>query len=122
MKTGADLLIEKHLDLVLGKRIGLITNQTGRLSNGEPLVDALRRHGVAVSVLFAPEHGVLGTEAAGEAVAGGSDSSRNIPIYSLYGKTKKPTTEMLRQVDLLLYDLQDVGVRFYTYISTLGLR
>jgi uncharacterized protein YbbC (DUF1343 family) len=121
VKTGADLLVERHLDLLQGHTVGIVTNQTGRLSSGTSLVDTLVSLGIHVAALFGPEHGIRGTNAAGEKVTDGKDPRTGIPVYSLYGKIRKPTPEMLQSVDLLVYDIQDVGARFYTYISTLGL-
>lgn len=121
VRVGADILIEQRLELLQNKRIGLITNQTSRLSSGEFLVDTLVARGINVVALFGPEHGVRGIAAAGESVRDSIDERTGIPIISLYGKTKKPTPEMLKDVDVLVYDIQDVGVRFYTYISTMGL-
>jgi uncharacterized protein YbbC (DUF1343 family) len=121
VRLGADVLLEKRLALVRGKRIGLITNQTGLTGSGERLLDALLSRGVRVTALFGPEHGIHGAGEAGESVAGGVDAKTRIPVFSLYGPNRKPTPAMLAGVDMLLYDLQDVGARFYTYISTLGL-
>ena len=121
VKTGADVLLEKRLDLLRGKRVGLITNQSGRVSSGEYLLDALIERHVEVTALFGPEHGIRGTEPAGEAVSDSVDGKTHIPVYSLYGRIRKPTPAMLKNVDLLLFDIQDVGARFYTYLSTLGL-
>lgn len=121
VKTGADRLVAGQLARLSGKKVGLITNQTGRLSNGEALLDALLREGIQVSALFAPEHGIFGTQEPGDAVPETSDVRSRIPVYSLYGSTRKPTAAMLAEVDLIIYDLQDVGARFYTYISTMGL-
>jgi uncharacterized protein YbbC (DUF1343 family) len=121
VKVGADILLEKRLDLLKGKRVGLITNQTGRTSSGEYLLDELLARHVVVTALFGPEHGIRGAEAAGESVADSVDESTHIPVFSLYGRIRKPTPLMLKDVDLLLYDIQDVGARFYTYLSTLGL-
>jgi uncharacterized protein YbbC (DUF1343 family) len=121
IKTGADVLIERRLDLVKGKHVGLITNQTGRLSTGEFLLDALRARGVHVVALFGPEHGIRGQAQAGAHVENEVDSVTGIPVYSLFGRTLKPDSSMLKEIDLLIYDIQDVGVRFYTYISTMGL-
>jgi len=121
VRVGADVLLEKRLSVVRGKRIGLITNQSGRTSSGEHILDALLRRGIHVTALFAPEHGIRGTGEAGEAVADSIDAITHIPIYSLYGRNRKPTPSMLAGVDMLLYDIQDVGARFYTYVSTLGL-
>jgi uncharacterized protein YbbC (DUF1343 family) len=119
--TGADVLLSERMDMLQGRRVGLITNQTGVLSTGETTLSALRRSGVNVTALFAPEHGVSGTLAAGEGVADTTVAGMDLSVYSLYGNTLKPTPDMLRNVDVLVYDLQDVGVRFYTYISTMGL-
>jgi uncharacterized protein YbbC (DUF1343 family) len=121
VKTGADLLLEKRLDILRGKRIGLITNQSGRVSSGEYLLDALIARGIEVTALFGPEHGIRGTEPAGESVSDSIDGKTHIPVFSLYGRIRKPTPAMLKNVDLLLFDIQDVGARFYTYLSTLGL-
>jgi uncharacterized protein YbbC (DUF1343 family) len=121
VKTGADILIERRLDLAKGKNIGLITNQTGRLSSGELLLDALRARGVHIVALFSPEHGIRGEAEAGASIQSEPDIATGIPIYSLFGKTQKPDSTMLKGIDLFIYDMQDVGVRFYTYISTMGL-
>jgi len=119
--TGADLLVEKRMDLVAGKRVALVTNHTGRLSNGEFLLNALLKKGVRVVRLFGPEHGIRGAAGAGEAVVDTIDTETGIPVVSLYGRTQKPTPAMLADVDVMVYDIQDVGARFYTYISTMKL-
>lgn len=119
--TGADLLISSQLGMIEGKRVGLIINHTSRLSSGEFILDALQRSGVTVTALFGPEHGLRGLAAAGEKITDGIDAQSGVPAYSLYGDRNKPTAEMLANVDLLIYDIQDVGARFYTYISTLKL-
>lgn len=121
VRIGADVFIEKHLSLVREKKVGLITNHTGRLSSGEYLVDALLKEGVEVVALFGPEHGIRGIAKAGELVHDSVDAATGIRIFSLYGRMKKPTPEMLAGVDVLVYDIQDVGARFYTYISTMTL-
>jgi len=121
VSTGADRLITDHLALLKGKRVGLVVNQTSRLSSGEFLFDALQKAGVTVSALFGPEHGIRGVAVAGEQVADGVDVQSGVSVYSLYGERNKPTAEMLKHVDVLMYDIQDVGARFYTYISTLKL-
>ncbi|MEK9136788.1 MAG: DUF1343 domain-containing protein, partial [Bacteroidota bacterium] len=113
--------MSKELNLVKGKKVGLITNHTGRLSSGQHLVDTLLAQGISVVALFGPEHGVRGEAAAGEKVGDTIDAKTGIPVFSLYGKTRTPTSDMLRDVDVLVYDIQDVGARFYTYISTMGL-
>ena len=105
------------------KNIAIVTNQTGIVKaekgNYVHLVDTLLKKKVSISKVFAPEHGFRGEADAGEVVKDGKDSKTGLPIVSLYGKNKKPTAEQLKGVDLVLFDLQDVGVRFYTYISTL---
>ena len=121
VRTGADVLIERRLSLLEGKRVGLITNRTGRLASGEMLLDALVRRGISVTALFGPEHGIRGTSGAGEAVADSVDPATGIPVFSLYGRVRKPTPAMIDRVDVLVYDIQDVGARFYTYLSTMGL-
>ncbi len=121
IKTGADVLVERQLDLVKGKHVGLITNQTGRLSTEESLVEALRARGVNIVALFSPEHGFRGQAAAGTAVENQIDSATGIPIISLYGSSGKISRSALNGVDVLVYDIQGLSVRFYTYISTMGL-
>lgn len=119
LKTGLQVLIEKKLHLLEGKKIGIVTNHTAILPNGTHLVDTLHQLGFSISALFGPEHGIRGNVSAGDHVENSVDEKTGIPVYSLYGKTKKPTREMLQNVDILLFDIQDAGVRFYTYISTL---
>ncbi|HEX9007002.1 MAG TPA: DUF1343 domain-containing protein [Bacteroidota bacterium] len=121
IRTGADRLVAERLDLVRGKRVGLVTNQTGRLSTGTYLVDTLRTLGVAVTALFGPEHGIRGVAGPGETVNDSVDERTGIPVFSLYGAVSEPSPAMLRRVDVLVYDIQDVGARFYTYISTMAL-
>lgn len=121
VKTGADLLLTKYRSLVAGKRVGLVTNQTGRLSDGRFLADVLHKdREVRLVALFGPEHGIRGAAPAGVQQADNVDSATGVPAYSLYGKVYKPTPEMLKGIDVLIYDIQDVGARFYTYISTLS--
>ncbi len=115
--TGAERL-EAYLHLLRDKRVAVIANQTSRVG-GSHLVDTLLKRGVAVQCVFAPEHGFRGQAGAGEKIEDGRDQRTGLPVYSLYGKTKKPSTAQLAQVDLILFDIQDVGVRFYTYISTM---
>jgi len=117
---GIDVLLRERRDLLAGKRVGLITNPTGLTSSLQANIDALREAGVHLVALFGPEHGVRGDVEAGRAVASYTDAKTGIPVYSLYGKTRKPTAKMLRGVDLLLYDIQDIGSRPYTYISTMA--
>ncbi|APD06933.1 beta-N-acetylhexosaminidase [Flavobacteriaceae bacterium UJ101] len=115
------LAVEKtneYLPLLENKQIGIVTNQTGMLKQ-QHLVDFLLSKGIDVTTIFSPEHGFRGKADAGEKVKNGRDLKTGLPIISLYGKNKKPTAAQLANVDILLFDIQDVGVRFYTYISTL---
>jgi uncharacterized protein YbbC (DUF1343 family) len=121
VKTGADLLFTKHFKLIEGKKVGLVTNHSALLSNGKHLADALNEDKrTKLVVLFGPEHGVRGDAPAGAKIENDIDKKTGVKVYSLYGAINKPTDEMLKDVDVLIYDIQDVGVRFYTYISTLG--
>ncbi|MDR8392748.1 DUF1343 domain-containing protein [Aliifodinibius sp. S!AR15-10] len=120
VKVGAEVLIDKHLDELEGKRIGLVMNPTARIGETH-MLDTLLALDVNVTALFAPEHGFRGEAGAGEVIEDGVDQATGLPVYSLYGDTKKPTPQMLENVDLLLFDMQDVGARFYTYNVTLGL-
>jgi uncharacterized protein YbbC (DUF1343 family) len=101
--------------------VGLITNHSGRLPGGTFLVDSLLSLGIRVVALFGPEHGIRGDSDAGASIMDSVDAQTGIPVYSLYGPTTKPTPSMLQGTDVLIYDIQDVGVRFYTYISTMYL-
>jgi uncharacterized protein YbbC (DUF1343 family) len=122
VKVGADLLLEKHFKLIEGKRIGLVTNHSALLSDGRHLVDVLHADArVKLVALFAPEHGVRGDAPAGAKIQNEVDPRTGIPVYSLYGAITKPTDAMLKDVEVLLFDIQDVGVRFYTYLGTLSL-
>ena len=104
---------------IAGKRIAITTNHSG-LIEGKHLVDSLHSAGMNICKVFAPEHGFRGSAAAGAHIVDGVDEKTGIPIVSLYGKKKKPTPEDLKDVDIVLFDIQDVGVRFYTYISTMS--
>jgi uncharacterized protein YbbC (DUF1343 family) len=120
--TGLELLIKNNLQLLKGKRVGLITNPTGVDKNLRSGIDILfTTPGVTLVALFSPEHGVRGDFSAGEKVSATIDPSTALPVHSLYGETKKPTNEMLKGIDMLVYDIQDIGSRSYTFISTLGL-
>ncbi|MCS7005902.1 MAG: DUF1343 domain-containing protein [Cytophagales bacterium] len=109
---------EKYLDLLRNKHVALVVNHTARVGE-KHLVDFLKEQGINISKIFVPEHGFRGTADAGEKVDSSVDSQTNIPLISLYGKEKKPSAHSLQNVDILVFDIQDVGVRFYTYISTL---
>ncbi|MEY4432258.1 MAG: hypothetical protein RLZZ44_388 [Bacteroidota bacterium] len=117
-KTGADNY-DKYLPLLKDKKVGVVSNQTGVLSNNMHLVDFLVSNAIQVQKIFAPEHGFRGTADAGELIIDGKDTKTGLPIISLYGANKKPTPEQLEGIDILIFDIQDVGARFYTYISSL---
>ena len=116
------MLLPGSLHLVRGKRVGLITNHSGRDRRGTSTIDLLyHAPGVRLTALFGPEHGLRGVARAGESVSSTTDSATGVPIYSLYGQTYAPTAEMLRDVDVLVYDIQDVGARVYTFEWTMAL-
>lgn len=116
-------LAADRLDVLLtkieGKTVGLVVNHSSRLTNGTHLVDTLVALGVKVKTVFAPEHGFRGDHSAGAHVKNEVDTKTGLPIVSLYGSTRKPTPEMIKGIDIMIFDIQDVGVRFYTYISTM---
>src|SRR5690349_691744 len=116
---GIDVLEGDNFAPIAGMRIGLVTNQTGRDRNGRPTIDVLfKAPGVKLTTLFSPEHGIRGL--ADEKVSDTKDEQTGLPIYSLYGESRRPKPEQLKELDAIVYDIQDVGARFYTYISTLG--
>ena len=117
LRTGAECT-ERYLPLLEGKRVAMCGNQTSVVAKTH-LVDTLLSRKVNVVKLFCPEHGFRGQAEAGATIASGKDPLTGLPVVSLYGKNKKPTAEQLQGVDVVLFDLQDVGCRFYTYISTL---
>jgi len=116
--VGVDILLRDGLPLLDAKRLGLITNATGKTASGQSTIDALNS-AFNVGALFSPEHGIRGDAAAGQAVDASTDAQTGLPVYSLYGNTTRPTDAMLRGFDALVYDIQDVGTRTYTYTSTL---
>ncbi len=121
-QTGLDVVVADAFKDFQGKRIGLVTNHTARDRHGRHIADLFHQaQGVELKALFGPEHGIRGLAEGGENIAAQSDSATGVPIYSLYGKTYKPTKEMLAGLDALVFDIQDVGARFYTYISTMAL-
>jgi uncharacterized protein YbbC (DUF1343 family) len=118
--TGVDVLLGSRRDLLAGRRLGLVTNATGRTRDGQSTIDALAAESSwQLAALFSPEHGIRGQSEAGQAVDSSVDSKTGLPIHSLYGNTTRPTDAMLNGLDTLVYDIQDVGARTYTYISTL---
>jgi uncharacterized protein YbbC (DUF1343 family) len=121
VKTGADLLFQRYFQLIDGKRVGLVTNHSALLSDGRHLADALFEDSrTKLVALFGPEHGIRGDAPDGKSIQGGRDAKTGVPVYSLYGAINKPTAAMLKDVDVLIFDIQDVGVRFYTYVSTMS--
>ncbi|MGE6631818.1 exo-beta-N-acetylmuramidase NamZ family protein [Bacillus sp. NPDC077027] len=121
VKTGIETLLTNQLSLLKGKNVGLITNPTGIDANLQSSVDLLYEHpDIRLTALYGPEHGVRGDAQAGEGVESYIDEKTGIPVYSLYGKTRKPTADMLKDIDILLFDIQDVGTRYYTYIYTMA--
>lgn len=122
VKSGLEILVQSKFEMLKGKKIGLITNPTGVDRNLQSGIDILfNAPGITLVALYSPEHGVRGEFTAGETVGTTVDPSTKLPVYSLYGKTRKPINEMLKGIDMLVYDIQDIGSRSYTYISTLGL-
>lgn len=119
VRTGLDCLIGKSRHLVDGQRVGLITNASAVTGNVIPAVDALQTT-CALTALLSPEHGLSAHEADGACVASSIDPHTGLPVYSLYGESRSPSAEALSSVDILVFDIQDVGARFYTYIWTLS--
>ena len=122
IKTGIEVLKEQKFKALEGKRVGLITNPTGVDNSMKSTIDILHEApNVRLVALFAPEHGVRGDAHAGDHVENVTDPKTGLPVYSLHGKTRRPTPEMLKDIDALVYDIQDIGCRSFTYISTMGL-
>lgn len=120
VRIGAEILLEKHLTILQGKRVGVICNHTSTLSNKTHLVDTLLARGVNVTVLFSPEHGIRGRIPAGMKVNESVEEKTGLPIFPLYGNSRKPSAKILENVDVLIFDLQDAGARFYTYYITMS--
>lgn len=115
---GIDILARRNFDLLQGKQVGLITNNTGRSLNGTSSIDLLAKApGVQLTALFSPEHGIRGDSDV--KLSSATDQRTGLPIYSLYGKSCRPTPEMMANIQVLVFDIQDIGARFYTYIGTL---
>ena len=122
VKTGIEVLRDRNFDILQGKRVGLVTNPTGVDSKLKSTIDILfEAKEVNLTSLYGPEHGVRGNYTAGEQVDYYIDDATQLPVYSLYGRTRKPNSDMLKDVDVLVFDIQDIGSRSYTYISTMGL-
>lgn len=121
VQSGAQVLAGNGFETLAGQRVGLIVNHTAQVDTAH-LIDRIEAApNVELGAIFAPEHGLRGTAGAGESVEDGRDPRTGTPVYSLYGQTRQPTPDMLEGLDALVFDVQDVGARFYTYITTLGL-
>ena len=121
VQTGAEVLAANDFQALDGERVGLIVNHTARVDTAHLIDRIARAPNVELGALFGPEHGLRGTAGAGEKIADGRDERTGAPIYSLYGDTPRPTADEMTGLDALVFDVQDVGARFYTYITTMGL-
>ncbi len=122
VRPGIQVLVEDSLHLVESRRVGLITNHTGVDADGVPSIDRLHDHPhIELTALFSPEHGIRGTAEAGERVDDSLDARTGLPVHSLYGETRQPTPEMLDGIQVLVFDIQDIGSRYYTYVYTMAL-
>src|SRR5690606_25114023 len=122
VRLGIDVLMAQGAGALEGMRVGLITNHTGRDAQGRSTIDLLHGHPrIELVALFSPEHGIRGTARPGERVSSGRDEETGLPIHSLYGETREPTAAMLEGLDALVFDIQDVGARYYTYVWTMTL-
>lgn len=121
IELGDEVFLREHARELAGRRIGVITNQTGVTSSGRSIVDAIRANtSLDLRAIYAPEHGLRGDRPAGAFVASYVDSRTNLPVYSLYGPDRHPSAQMLAGIDVLLFDIQDVGARAYTFVSTMA--
>ena len=120
-QSGLEVLSKDDFVILKGKNVAVVVNQTSVDQNGDHLIKLAHENGVTIKAVFTPEHGFKGVAGAGEKVENGIEPLTGAPIYSLYGETKKPTSEMLKGIDILVFDMQDIGVRYYTYVSTLTL-
>ncbi|UUI41214.1 exo-beta-N-acetylmuramidase NamZ family protein [Oceanobacillus oncorhynchi] len=121
VRLGLDIFLEKGYKRVEGQRIGLVTNMTGVNEKLQPSIDLFTEHpAIHLTALYAPEHGIRGDAKEGQEVSSSIDAKTGLPVYSLYGETRKPSQEMLADVDVLVFDLQDIGSRYYTYIYTMA--
>jgi uncharacterized protein YbbC (DUF1343 family) len=121
VRAGAEVLAANDFAELEGTRVGLIVNHTARVDTAHLIDRVDRASNVELGALFGPEHGLRGTAGAGEAVTDGRDGRTGAPVYSLYDDTRRPTPSELEGIDALVFDVQDVGARFYTYITTMGL-
>jgi len=121
LRLGLDVFLENDYKKYTGKRIGLVTNMTGVNERLVPAIDLFFDHpDIELTALFGPEHGIRGDAKEGEDVTSFTDPATNLPVYSLYGETRKPTADMMENVDVMVFDLQDIGSRYYTYIYTMA--
>ena len=120
-QSGLEVLSEDDFAILKGKNVGVVMNQTSVDQNGDHFIKLAHENGVIIKAVFTPEHGFKGVAGSGEKVENGIEPFTSAPIYSLYGKTKKPSLDMLMGIDILIFDMQDIGVRYYTYVSTLTL-
>ncbi|MBI4656815.1 MAG: DUF1343 domain-containing protein [Elusimicrobia bacterium] len=119
--TGLDVLEKENFEILKGKKTGLLTNHSSVNRDGKNAVDAIFASGkVDLKIIFSPEHGFRGTEEGGKIIENSTDPATGLPIYSLYGKNKRPDAEILKSLDVLLFDIQDIGARFYTYLTSMG--
>lgn len=118
--TGLDVLERENYKILKNKRVGVITNHTAVDSNGFHILELFKKAGINLVAIYTPEHGFKGNVEGGVYIENSSQSVYNVPIYSLYGKNKRPTEEMLKGIDVLVFDIQDIGARFYTYLTTMG--
>src|SRR5690242_12686397 len=121
LKLGVTSLLEDHLPLVTGRRVGLVTNSRAVTESGSQVHRAFLKARVNITAFFSPEHGFQGQAADGESIGASVEPESGIKVHSLYGETRKPSAAMLQDVDVLVYDLPSMGLRFYTYLATLGL-
>lgn len=121
VRPGVEVLLDDSLHLVAGRRVGLVTNHTAIDRQGRSAIDLLAENAsLELVALFSPEHGIRGDAGAGDLIASGVDERTGLPIHSLYGETRRPTPEMLEGIEVLLFDIQDVGTRYYTYVYTMA--
>jgi uncharacterized protein YbbC (DUF1343 family) len=118
---GLEVLVRDSMHLLAGKRVGLITNQSAVTRGGEHAADYLRANGVNLVALFGPEHGIRGDQEAGETVTAGHDARTGVPVFSLYDRTQRPTAEEMQGVEVLVFDIQDIGARPYTFVWTMAM-
>jgi uncharacterized protein YbbC (DUF1343 family) len=118
---GLEVVVRDSMHLLAGKRVGLITNQSAVTRGGEHAADFLRRNGVNLVALFGPEHGIRGDLEAGETVTAGRDARTGVPVFSLYDRTQRPTAEEMQGVQVLVFDIQDIGARPYTFVWTMAM-